>query len=297
MSRIRARRPDKSNPTIAGLTTWTGRIADREPTRQRFFDGAVARARELGYALAEFGAFTPEMTIQRLDGILRARGIDGLLIFPLEKPVLLPFGWERFASATIGYTFDQVPLHRAAPAYFENAVIALRELQRRGYRRVGLVDTPALRDRLLRNWLGAFCAWQCDFGPASPEAILEINADDEHRFRSWMTHYRPDAIIYGGLPVYSWIAAMGLAAPRDLGLVALCVAGTPKGVRLARVVEKPEVVGAAAIDLIVEQLQRNEIGLPRDPKDVFITGQWVEGFSVGALGEAESTAGHLPAAR
>lgn len=49
---------------------------------------------------------------------------------------------------------------------------------------------------------------------------------------------------------------MGFSAPRDLGLVALCVAGSPSGVQVARVIEKPEVVGAAAIDLVVEQLQR-----------------------------------------
>lgn len=282
MSRIRAHRSPKFHPIIAGITSWLGGPAVRDPTRLRFYAGAVDRARALGYTLEEFGAFTPGLTIPRLDGILQARGIEGLLVFPLEKPVQLPFSWVRFASATIGYTFDQVALHRAVPAYFENVVIALRELRRRGYRRVGLVNTPALRDRLLRNWLGAFCAWESELGPAPARAILQIHSDEEERFRSWVKQYRPDAIIYGGTPVYSWIEAMGLMAPRDLGLVALCVAGTPAGVELARVVEKPEVVGAAAIDLIVEQLQRNECGIPSDPKDVFITGEWIEGFTVRA---------------
>lgn len=280
MSSIRARRSAEFKPIIAGVTTWLGGPDERDPTRKRFFAGAADRARSLGYTLEEFWAFAPGLTVERLDGILHARGIEGLLIFPLEKPIVLPFTWARFGSATIGYTFDQAALHRAVPAYFENVVIALRELGRRGYRRVGLVNTPALRDRLLRSWQGAFYAWQSESGPASPDAILQIRSDDERLFRSWMKRYRPDAIIFGGAPVHSWIKAMGLSAPRDLGLVALCVAGSPSGVEVARVIEKPEVVGAAAIDLVVEQLQRNECGLPRDPKEVAITGEWADGPSV-----------------
>lgn len=283
MARIRAHRSNNFPPIIAGITTWLGGPAERDPTRQRFYAGASDRAHDLGYTLKEFWAFMPDLTIPRLDGILRARGIEGLLIFPLEKPVALPFDWGRFASATIGYTFDQTALHRAVPAYFENVVIAIRELRRRGYRRLGLVNTPALRDRLLRNWLGAFSAWESELGPASSEAILQIQADDQIRFRTWLKAYRPDAIIFGGTPVYSWIKAMGSDAPRKLGLVALCVAGSPEGVQLARVVEKPEIVGAAAVDLIVEQLQRNERGIPANPKDVFITGQWMEGVTVRAV--------------
>ncbi len=297
MSHIRAHHPQKFKPIIAGITTWLGGPAERDPTRQRFFTGAADRARELGYTLEEFWGFSPGLTIQRLDRILHARGIEGLLIFPLERPVLLPFNWGHFASATVGYTFDQVVLHRAVPAYFENVVIALRELHHRGYRRVGLVNTPALRDRLLRNWLGAFCAWQSESGLAAPEAILQIRSDEEARFRTWMEAYRPDAIIHGGPPVYSWIRSMGLSAPRDLGLVALCVAGTPQGVSLARVAEKPEVVGSAAIDLIVEQLQRNECGVPRDPKDIFITGEWIEGFTVRSPGKIEPVRAQRPITR
>lgn len=280
MARIRSRRRGPFRPVIAGVTTWTAAPAGRDPTRRRFYAGAAARAGELGYALEEFWAFAPGQTGPRLDRILQARGIDGLLIFPLERPVPLPFDWTRFAGATIGYTFDQAALHRAVPAYFENVVIALRELHRRGYRRVGLVNTLALRDRLLRNWLGAFCAWESEDGLAPAEAILQIQPDDDASFRAWLRRYRPDAIIYGGTPVLAWVKALGLAAPRDLGLVALCVAGTPVGARVARVVEKPEVVGAAAVDLVIEQLQRNECGLPSDAKEVVITGQWVEGGTV-----------------
>ncbi|MBP7140998.1 MAG: LacI family DNA-binding transcriptional regulator [Opitutaceae bacterium] len=280
MARIRSNRSAKLKPVIAGITTWPSEVAKRDPTRLRFFKGAAVRAFELGYTLEEFPATAPGLTIPRIDGVLHARSIQGLLIFPVEAMIDLRFSWERFACATIGYTFDLAPIHRATPAYFENVVLALKELQQRGYRRVGLVNTPALRERLLRSWQGAFSAWHSESGRSASSAILEIDSDNESKFRTWMKRYRPDAILFGGIPVYAWIKAMGLSVPRDIGLVALCVAGMPQDVRLTQVVEKPEVVGAAAIDLVVEQLQRNECGIPKDPKEVFITGDWIDGASV-----------------
>jgi len=295
MGSIRAKRPLKIRSIIAGITTWAEKIADRDPTRQRFFNGAAERAIELGYVLKEFPACIHGMSTPRLNEILQARGISGLLILPVEKPVDLSFSWKCFSSATIGYTFDQAALHRSIPAYFENVVIALQELQRRGYRRVGLVNTPALRNRLLRTWLGAFCAWQSESGPAPSKAILQVESGGDARFQAWMKTYRPDAIIYGGAPVYDWIKTMGLTVPRDLGLVALCVAGMPSSVSLAQVVEKPEVVGAAAIDLIVEQMQRNELGIPKHPKEVFITGEWIDGISVTAPATFPRMPGSMPA--
>ncbi|HRP03573.1 MAG TPA: LacI family DNA-binding transcriptional regulator [Opitutaceae bacterium] len=282
MARIRSNRTSKGQPIIAGITTWSAEIAKRDPTRLRFYEGAAARAGELGYTLEEFSATIPGLTISRLDGVLQARGIQGLLIFPVEAKVELQFTWERFSCATIGYTFNVASLHRASPAYFDNVVIALKELQLRGYRRVGLVNTPALRERLLRSWQGAFSAWHSESGRSASPAMLEIDPSNEGRFQTWMKRYRPDAILFGGTPVYAWARAMGLSVPRDLGLVSLCVAGMPREVRLTQVVEKPEVVGAAAIDLIVEQLQRNECGIPQDAKEVFITGEWIDGSSVAA---------------
>ncbi len=39
-----------------------------------------------------------------------------------------------------------------------------------------------------------------------------------------------------------------------------------------------ERVGAAAVDLVVEQLHANEFGLPQNPKTVLIEGRWVADF-------------------
>jgi hypothetical protein len=38
--------------------------------------------------------------------------------------------------------------------------------------------------------------------------------------------------------------------------------------------------GAAAVDLVIEQLHRNEFGLPSDPKLMLIASKWMDGKTV-----------------
>jgi hypothetical protein len=40
--------------------------------------------------------------------------------------------------------------------------------------------------------------------------------------------------------------------------------------------QQMDLVGAAATDLVVEQLQSNQYGVPAKPKTVYLVGRWVE---------------------
>lgn len=48
----------------------------------------------------------------------------------------------------------------------------------------------------------------------------------------------------------------------------------------AGVNQHAKVIGAAAVDLVNGQLQRNEFGIPAHPKLVLIKGEWVDGETV-----------------
>lgn len=45
-------------------------------------------------------------------------------------------------------------------------------------------------------------------------------------------------------------------------------------------VGKPRLLGDAAIDLLIDQLQANELGIPKHDKIVAVRGRWVAGTSV-----------------
>ena len=71
----------RSPPTLAYVTNWNTRMGWREVTAHPdFFDGAAARAKELGYNLEHFWMREPALTHGRLSRILHTRGINGVII-------------------------------------------------------------------------------------------------------------------------------------------------------------------------------------------------------------------------
>jgi LacI family transcriptional regulator len=55
---------------------------------------------------------------------------------------------------------------------------------------------------------------------------------------------------------------------------------SPKCPELAGIDQNANLVGEAAVDLLIGQLQRNERGLPDYPKTTLVGGTWVDGASV-----------------
>jgi hypothetical protein len=66
-----------------------------------------------------------------------------------------------------------------------------------------------------------------------------------------------------------WVAGLTAAAPGCAGID-----------------QSGERVGAAAVDLVVEQLHANEFGRPPNPKTVLIEGRWVPGKTAPGPGHA-----------
>ena len=77
----------------------------RHESYRVYFQGTVRRAAELGFALEGFFLREPGMTPARIDQILRARGVCGLILAP---PYLgsrrLAMTWARYACVGTGYS-------------------------------------------------------------------------------------------------------------------------------------------------------------------------------------------------
>jgi DNA-binding LacI/PurR family transcriptional regulator len=70
----------------------------------------------------------------------------------------------------------------------------------------------------------------------------------------------------------------GFDIPRKLGVVMLDWSKTHAPA--AGVDQRAEEVGGAAVDLVVDQINRNEAGVSHCPKTVTLTGLWVPGGTV-----------------
>ena len=225
------------------------------------------------------------MTSARMTRILRARGIRGLILHSLPAAGgRLELDWKGFACVTKGLTVSYPPVHRVVSSHYEDMQLVLHELERRGYRRIGLVLSEALSVRVDRAWLAAFLLHQNDRpDDQRVPALMTRSADEEAHFHEWFSSCGPDVILFSDQPIPAWVEKMKLRVPRDLGLVHLD--WSKEVAPLAGLDSDPETVGEAATDLLVGQLQANEYGIPRHEKIVAVRGHWVAGKTVRAPSE------------
>ena len=281
MARLRTIRTNAVRETLGLITAWPTRNGWREaPNHVRFFDGAARRAREAGYAFDEFWLEETGMTSRRMSRILRARGIRGLVLCSLPDPGgRLALEWKHFACVAKGLTVQHPPVHRVVSSHYEDMHLVLLELARRGYRRVGFVLGEALSARVDRAWLASCLLHQNDVpkGGRVPPLITRTPAEEKD-FARWFSVHRPEVILYSEQPVRAWLDRLKVTVPQNVGLVHLD--WSPNLAPLAGLDSDPEMLGEAAIDLLIGQLQANELGIPKHEKIVAVRGHWVEGATV-----------------
>lgn len=281
MARLRTLRTDAVRETVGFVTAWPTRDGWREaPNHARFFVGARRRAQEAGFSVDEFWLREPGMTSRRMSRILRARGIRGLILCSLPHVGgRLALEWQHFACVTKGLTVQHPPVHRVVSSHFEDMHLVLAELGRRGYRRVGLVLGEALSVRVDRAWLASFLLHQQDVagGDRVPPLIARTPAA-ETDFARWFKAARPEVILFSDQPVQTWLERLRVRVPGTVGLVHLD--WSPELAPLAGLDSNPELLGEAAVELLVGQLQANELGIPKHEKIIAVRGRWVAGASV-----------------
>jgi LacI family transcriptional regulator len=282
MTHVRARKPVKSTTTLAFVTAFPTR--DGWKRNQHGFvenhAGAQERAAQLGYRLEDFWAKETGMTGRRLSGILHTRNIRGVLIAPVPASHgHLSLDWSRFAAATLGPSLYKPDLPRATSDHFGSLMMALRRLAKLGYRRVGLVIPHASDERTNHAYTAAMYHYQHNIPPAVRVPPLLRDGLTEQPFRKWFDRHRPDLLI--GLPgLMNWALKWGLRVPEEVGYFDPM---RPTGMSWSGIDQHFREIGAAAVDLIIGQLQRNEFGVPAHPKVVTIRGTWADGNTVRKL--------------
>jgi hypothetical protein len=100
--------------------------------------------------------------------------------------------------------------------------------------------------------------------------------DIEH----WFRKDQPDVIITSDPEIFhSWAAASGRPIPGDLGLVSLTVA-SPRDSQ-SGIYQNTHLQAERAVDLLIDQIMRNQFGLAKAPMHCLIEGSWVPGNTLG----------------
>lgn len=287
---MQSRRSGRSTKDVvlAYITNYPTRFGWRPPHHDRpdYFPGAAARAEELGYKLEHFWLGEPGMTPERMSDILTARGINGVLIGrlpPGKQEIRLR--WESFSSIALGMTLRNPNLHRVSEDFFSGGCQAAEQVFKRGYRRIGFVfsdvdDCPRVGDQ----WLGACLRQQMRHFPGDliPHFDYREGADHQVAFEAWFKEYRPDVLMVTHTrPVLVWLERMGLSVPRDVGLASLNNDHLENG--WSGIHCSPQKLGALATDMLVGFLHRGDSGVPDDPHEVLLGGEWQEGATLRPL--------------
>lgn len=274
--------------TIALVTDYKGSEGWRKKdVCQWEYEGMLDRAKALGYKLEEFPLSQFDGDTTKLERVLRNRGIVGVVLgFSRDRIRKCSLTTDNFVVAGLSAYFRYSTVDRSNFHGLYNVRLALHEMRELGYRRIGLV-VPEFNNRLSGYlWSAGALDWQRHLPQSSrcKPFIPKVDAS-EKEFVKWIQDESPDALLVYKLPVKAWLARMGMQIPRDIG-VAYLFRTRRERLAAAGIDGNLQLVGAAAIDLVVAGLSTNQLGAPAIPKEVLIKGAWVSGPTLRESGES-----------
>lgn len=285
MNQVRKNRRVEYRGLLAALCQGAGNHPSKPIFPPGFYEGAVQAANLAGYDLELFSLDDPELPPAKLPRIFRARGIPGVLVAPLGKErTHLPAELFRgCAGATIGTYLQDPPLHRAAAYQYWAAWEAMDQARRLDYRRAGFVIQEGTHYGGRCQFAAGFHWWQMEQGintPCEPLILSGLIPRERERFLRWVHKQKLDLVVSGseGSPLLEWLREGKWDVPGELGFLSLTI--FEDSAPMAGMQVHSKMIGTAAVDLILGQIGRNEVGIPETPKLVLIKNQWQDGPTI-----------------
>lgn len=278
MQYMNRRKELQDYPVLCFLNIWPKRAGWRESRYiQRLYAAAEARANAVGSDLQEFWLREKGMSAARMVQILKARGVQGILLPPLPPyEERIDFPLEDFCVVTTSFTAENLGYHLVTTNRHQIITLALREAEAKGYRRMGLVIDEELDRRSNHEVLAHFMFYQSQIPARQRVPILFGKKLSDTLVLKWFQKNRPDVVVSMNNSVYDWMRADGVEVPKEAGFLALSNSALYKE-RFSGVDERSDLVGVAAVDILTAHLIRNESGRPEHRKLTLIDGTWLEG--------------------
>ncbi len=164
LSMYRQARRQGRRPTYQATLAWINNWPDRQgmyelATFQKYYEGACDRAKQLGYVIEEIWLHEPKMSGSRIDSILKARNIQGVLLPPQPySQAKLPMDFQNLSVVAFGFSLQPPVHHVVANHHLHSVNLMLSHLIKLGYRRIGLCTHKAWEDRVENAWFIGFKA-------------------------------------------------------------------------------------------------------------------------------------------
>jgi DNA-binding LacI/PurR family transcriptional regulator len=246
------------------------------PMQKIIIKAAQTRAHEMGFRLGMFSLGEPESGPAALARVLRARGVLGIIFLqPNSNDTTVGFPWDHFTSLQIDYDSSIITHHTISLDHHFTLVAALERLRSLGYKKIGLFIEEHKDARLVNKWSAAFRSFQENQGGIGAVPVLKAETMTKPHFNAWCRTHQPDLVVGHVDRALLWLKQANLSAPRDFGFFNL---NWNERTRLCAGLDlRPELHGIVAVETLAAQIQRNERGLPTDPRTVMFSGRWIDG--------------------
>lgn len=244
----------------------------------RHLSGVRAAAEQRGFKVdvLEIG---PDLSEFRLNQILIARGIHGIILAPLpEAHGHFTLDWDRFSTVVIEYSFTEPAFDRVVTNSYDTMNTVIRECRGRGYKRLGVALTQVVDDRNEGLLCAAYALAEQRDPEMAPLAPLLIPRWDAKAFRVWFKREKPEVVISSNflLPqIEEILGQLHLRVPDQIGLVNLNL--LPDQQHYSGVCQDAPAIGAMAARLVIEKLSHNDRGIPNSRITMLTDGHWIEG--------------------
>lgn len=284
MSQMRRPPEKRIDSALAWLDDTPSRDSlEQNPVFRLVWEGSFAQATDMGYNLERFWLNDPTVSPTRLARILRARGIEGVVVLQYYQEAdthtapFVNFDFGGFACVSVTTRLSGLAMPFAQADHFTCAELALERLRSLGYRRIGLVCPPsidALTQRRIYSSYEGFVRHNSEMERVP--VFIDESKNEQLALVEWLKTWQPDAVL-GWKPPREF-QKLGFQVPDQLGVCMLD--HLPEFGDCAGIHQNHTEIGAAAIRLLHAQLQQGLRGVPKIATATMIEGHWVPGASV-----------------
>jgi len=287
MAELRQNRSPRFQATLALINgNENSNAFSGHPTIPFYVEGCRRRAAQLGYALDEFWLHDPELSVKRWQSILRTRNVSGAVIVGLMQDNRLPAHllplWQEFPVVVTGVRTREPTLSFACSDHHALALAAFEKAMSLGYKRPALVLDDAIDALIEGRMTAGFLIGQsrllpaCQHAPPFHQVVAARN--DRALFSKWLSRAKPDVIFTLYHEVKRWLRDLGFRVPEDVGLIQY--EWRADHADWAGMDQRNDLVGEAAVDMLISMVHHNELGVPEHARATLIGSHWVNGATV-----------------
>ena len=279
MGYLRKRDISKEEPVIALLNGKRCPLKDFKPDARLIRQGAIDRARELGFKTEDFWLHERNMRIERMVQILETRGIRGIVVLPVESlrdVFMLP--QEEFMGVATCSVAAKLGFNQVHPHFYQAMHLGISSLSAKGFKRIGFCVTEA-EDEQSNHLYNCYLIWHQQGIPVEDQIppLLKESITPKDLY-DWVERHEPDVVFTTNSEHYKWLKNAGLRIPEDISFA--CLGSASEDLEgIARVEIGYSKIGAMAIDILKAKLAHERLGPTDNPAVTLIRGEWIDGGS------------------